>query len=96
MGKPPISRISVAARGMRPGGRAGAAAPAVVGDFPVLSAGRTPSTSLNTWTLALQEGGSHRLAKWMWAEFWALRQTAVEVDIHGVTTWSKLDTEWQG
>jgi DMSO/TMAO reductase YedYZ molybdopterin-dependent catalytic subunit len=66
-----------------------------VSDFPVLSAGPTPATNLETWTFALQEGGS-LLGKWTWAEFEALPQTTVVVDIHCVTTWSKLDTEWQG
>jgi DMSO/TMAO reductase YedYZ molybdopterin-dependent catalytic subunit len=95
MSKPPISR---GFRGRsRPEGQGKRVPPGqhVVGDFPVLSAGPTPSTSLDAWTFALQEGGS-LLAKWTWAEFEALPQTTVEVDIHCVTTWSKLDTEWQG
>ena len=36
------------------------------------------------------------LAEWSWAEFEALPQTSVKVDIHCVTTWSKLDAHWQG
>jgi DMSO/TMAO reductase YedYZ molybdopterin-dependent catalytic subunit len=67
----------------------------LVNDFPVLSAGPTPQTALETWTLAMQERGS-LLAKWTWKEFQALPQTAVMVDIHCVTTWSKLDTRWSG
>jgi DMSO/TMAO reductase YedYZ molybdopterin-dependent catalytic subunit len=67
----------------------------LVSDFPVLSAGPTPRVDLDSWTLALQEGGS-LLGKWSWAEFQALPQTTVVVDIHCVTTWSKLDTEWRG
>jgi DMSO/TMAO reductase YedYZ molybdopterin-dependent catalytic subunit len=47
------------------------------------------------WTFALQHGGS-LLRKWTWAEFEALPQTSITVDIHCVTTWSKLDTQWQG
>jgi DMSO/TMAO reductase YedYZ molybdopterin-dependent catalytic subunit len=95
MGKPPISRGF--RTGKRPDSQGKRVPPGqhVVEDFPVLSAGPTPSTSLDTWTFALQEGGS-LLAKWTWAEFEALPQTTVEVDIHCVTTWSKLDTEWQG
>jgi DMSO/TMAO reductase YedYZ molybdopterin-dependent catalytic subunit len=95
LSKPPISR---GFRGRnRPDSQGKRVPPGqhVVGDFPVLSAGPTPSTSLETWTFELQEGGS-LLAKWTWAEFQALPQTTVEVDIHCVTTWSKLDTEWQG
>ncbi len=95
MSKPQISR------GFRPRKRPGPLGERVppgqhvVSDFPVLSAGPTPSTSLDAWTFALQEGGS-LLARWTWAEFEALPQTTVVVDIHCVTAWSKLDTEWQG
>jgi len=95
MSKPTISR-GFRAR-PRPEGQGKRVPPGQheVGDFPVLSAGPTPQTSLETWTFALQHGGS-LLAKWTWAEFEALPQTTVVVDIHCVTTWSKLDTEWQG
>jgi DMSO/TMAO reductase YedYZ molybdopterin-dependent catalytic subunit len=64
-------------------------------DFPVLSAGPTPSPNLGSWTFSLQDGGS-LLRKWSWAEFGALPQTEIAVDIHCVTTWSKLDTRWRG
>jgi DMSO/TMAO reductase YedYZ molybdopterin-dependent catalytic subunit len=33
---------------------------------------------------------------WNWAAFNALPQTKVTRDIHCVTTWSKLDTHWEG
>ena len=93
--RPPISRGFRGRR--RPEGRSARVPPGqhLVNDFPVLSAGPTPSTNLEAWTFALQEGGS-LLGKWTWAEFEALPQTTVVVDIHCVTTWSKLDTEWQG
>jgi len=64
-------------------------------DFPVLSAGPTPQPRLETWRFALQHGGA-LLAAWSWNEFEALPQTTVTVDIHCVTSWSKLDTTWQG
>jgi DMSO/TMAO reductase YedYZ molybdopterin-dependent catalytic subunit len=67
----------------------------VTSDFPVLSAGPTPRARLEDWSFALQHGGS-LLAKWSWAEFQALPQTRITVDIHCVTKWSKLDTEWDG
>ncbi|MCE3250434.1 MAG: molybdopterin-binding protein [Geminicoccaceae bacterium] len=67
----------------------------VTSDFPVLSAGPTPRTRPEEWSFALQHGGSV-LAKWSWAEFSALPQTRVTVDIHCVTKWSKLDTQWEG
>ncbi len=64
-------------------------------DFPVLSAGPTPSITTDNWSFALQLGGS-LLAKWTWAQFEALPQTTLKTDIHCVTTWSKLDTVWTG
>jgi DMSO/TMAO reductase YedYZ molybdopterin-dependent catalytic subunit len=64
-------------------------------DFPVLSAGPTPETNLSEWTFALEDGASP-LAEWTWEQFNALPQTDVKVDIHCVTTWSKLDTNWRG
>ncbi len=67
----------------------------VTTDFPVLSAGPTPRASPEAWTFALQHGGSV-LAKWSWAEFNALPRTRVTVDIHCVTKWSKLGTQWEG
>ena len=67
----------------------------VTTDFPVLSAGPTPQIRRESWTLALQLGGS-LLGKWNWAEFQALPQTTIKTDIHCVTKWSKLGTIWQG
>ena|ERR1700740_703194 len=64
-------------------------------DFPILSAGPTPHSRLEEWSFALQEG-QNRLAQWSWQQFEALPQTTVTVDIHCVTKWSKLDTNWQG
>src|SRR6516162_2557385 len=64
-------------------------------DFPILSAGPTPHTPLEQWSFALQQG-RQRLAEWNWAQFQALKQTPVTVDIHCVTKWSKLDTRWLG
>src|SRR5262249_44747588 len=95
MSKPPISRGFRARTGPDSRGKRVPPGQHLVSDFPVLSAGPTPSTEVASWTFALQEGGS-LLGKWTWAEFEALPQTTVVVDIHCVTTWSKLDTEWQG
>jgi DMSO/TMAO reductase YedYZ molybdopterin-dependent catalytic subunit len=64
-------------------------------DFPVLSAGPTPHTDLESWSFSLYDGDTV-LADWSWLEFEALPQTSVKVDIHCVTTWSKLDTQWKG
>jgi DMSO/TMAO reductase YedYZ molybdopterin-dependent catalytic subunit len=36
------------------------------------------------------------LRRWSWDEFRALPSEPVTVDIHCVTKWSKLDSEWEG
>jgi len=95
MSDPPISR------GFRGRKRQGVQADRVppgqhlTDDFPVLSAGPTPQLKLASWSFALQEEGS-LLGKWSWEEFGKLPQTEITVDIHCVTTWSKLDTRWRG
>ncbi len=64
-------------------------------DFPVLSAGPTPSVDLATWelTVTTETGVAHR---WSWQQLLALPQEEPTVDIHCVTKWSKLGTSWQG
>ncbi|MBX3607933.1 MAG: sulfite oxidase-like oxidoreductase [Piscinibacter sp.] len=64
-------------------------------DFPVLSAGPTPAVDRTAWRFELKVG-PRTLRAWTWEEFQALPQTQRVVDIHCVTTWSKLDTAWQG
>jgi DMSO/TMAO reductase YedYZ molybdopterin-dependent catalytic subunit len=67
----------------------------LVRDFPVLSAGPTPSIDRTTWQLTITtESGSRH--SWTWAEMLALPQQEPTVDIHCVTKWSKLATSWQG
>ena len=63
--------------------------------FPVLSTGPTPRSSLDDWVFALEHEG-RKLASWSWAEFLQLPQSEITVDIHCVTSWSKLDTRWKG
>jgi DMSO/TMAO reductase YedYZ molybdopterin-dependent catalytic subunit len=67
----------------------------IVDDFPVLSAGPTPRIAPDDWSFELKIGPKP-LMKWSWADFNALSQTTVTRDIHCVTTWSKLDTKWEG
>ncbi len=67
----------------------------LVDDFPVLSAGPTPRVALENWTFTLKVG-LRPVKKWSWAEFNALPQTKFTRDIHCVTTWSKLNTLWEG
>jgi DMSO/TMAO reductase YedYZ molybdopterin-dependent catalytic subunit len=64
-------------------------------DFPVLSAGPTPRIDLDKWQFAVvaEDGARHT---WTWQELLALPSEDVTVDIHCVTKWSKLGTQWQG
>ena len=67
----------------------------VVGDFPVLSAGRTPHTPLSRWTFSIT-GEIDEPRQWTWEQFRALPTETVTKDIHCVTKWSKFDTVWEG
>jgi DMSO/TMAO reductase YedYZ molybdopterin-dependent catalytic subunit len=64
-------------------------------DFPVLSAGPTPHTTLEEWGFTIH-GEVEEPVSWPWEEFLALPTETVTVDIHCVTKWSKLDTTWTG
>jgi len=68
----------------------------LVDDFPVLSAGPTPTTSLDGWDFTILDQGGASLARWSWPELRALPAEDVTVDIHCVTRWSKLGTRWTG
>jgi DMSO/TMAO reductase YedYZ molybdopterin-dependent catalytic subunit len=63
--------------------------------FPVLSAGPTPRTPLSEWTFSIT-GAIDEPRRWTWEEFQALPHETITRDIHCVTTWSKLDTDWEG
>jgi DMSO/TMAO reductase YedYZ molybdopterin-dependent catalytic subunit len=64
-------------------------------DFPVLSAGPTPRVSLDAWefVISTETGQRHR---WSWTELLALPAESATVDLHCVTKWSKLGTDWRG
>lgn len=64
-------------------------------DFPVLQAGPTPGINLDNWELTIRnEIGAQR--EWTWAQLQSLPRERFTVDIHCVTSWSKLGTEWEG
>jgi DMSO/TMAO reductase YedYZ molybdopterin-dependent catalytic subunit len=67
----------------------------VTPDFPVLSAGPTPHTSLDQWDFSVV-GEVDEPRRWTWEEFRALPSEEVTRDIHCVTKWTKLDTVWEG
>ena len=68
----------------------------VVDDFPVLTAGPTPSVSLDGWDLTILDQAGDPVARWSWSELRALPVEDITVDIHCVTKWSKLGTRWTG
>ena len=67
----------------------------VTPDFPVLSAGPTPRISTDEWRFRVTTEQDEETT-WTWEEFSALPSELVKVDIHCVTKWSKLDTDWRG
>jgi DMSO/TMAO reductase YedYZ molybdopterin-dependent catalytic subunit len=64
-------------------------------DFPVLTAGPTQRVATDTWelTVTTETGQVHR---WDWAALMALPAETPTVDLHCVTRWSKLATDWKG
>jgi DMSO/TMAO reductase YedYZ molybdopterin-dependent catalytic subunit len=67
----------------------------LVRGFPVLSAGPTPHVELEEWTFSIT-GEIDAPRRWTWEELRALESEPITCDIHCVTSWSKLDTEWEG
>jgi DMSO/TMAO reductase YedYZ molybdopterin-dependent catalytic subunit len=63
--------------------------------FPVLTVGPNPRYDLATWDLRIF-GEVENEVRLTWDELMALPQRDVLTDIHCVTRWSKLDTEWRG
>ena len=63
--------------------------------FPVLSAGPTPRIEPADWKFTLKVG-PRPVKVWDWEEFNSLPKTKMTRDIHCVTSWSKLNTAWEG
>jgi DMSO/TMAO reductase YedYZ molybdopterin-dependent catalytic subunit len=83
-------------RGQQPG--AGLIPPGqhLVDGFPVLSAGPTPETALEDWDFTIVDETGATAARWTWEEFRALPAETPTVDLHCVTSWTKLATSWEG
>lgn len=63
--------------------------------FPVLHAGVMPRVSTDGWTFRVAGAVEEPLVL-TWEQMLALPQMSVHTDIHCVTGWSKLDTDWVG
>jgi DMSO/TMAO reductase YedYZ molybdopterin-dependent catalytic subunit len=66
----------------------------VVDDFPILTAGPTIYLEPEEWELTVRDGAVSK--RYTWESIHQLSQTNVTVDIHCVTHWSKLGTNWSG
>jgi len=67
----------------------------VVEDWPVLTYGSTAVIDLDKWTFRVF-GAVERELEFTWPEFRALPSATVRCDIHCVTSWSRMDNEWEG
>jgi DMSO/TMAO reductase YedYZ molybdopterin-dependent catalytic subunit len=63
--------------------------------FPVLHYGPVPIFHPATWDFRVW-GEVEEEKVWTWNEFNLLPRTAIIMDIHCVTRWSKMDTTWEG
>jgi DMSO/TMAO reductase YedYZ molybdopterin-dependent catalytic subunit len=63
--------------------------------WPVLHYGSVPSTEFATWNLRVW-GEVENPFSITWDEFRQMPRKKVHADIHCVTRWSRLDTDWEG
>ena len=63
--------------------------------FPVLHYGSVPKTDLAKWDFKVY-GEVDSPFTLTWDQFKALPRKTVHTDIHCVTRWTKLDTDWEG
>jgi DMSO/TMAO reductase YedYZ molybdopterin-dependent catalytic subunit len=63
--------------------------------WPILTYGRVPRFNPQTWDFRIF-GLVEEERRWTYDEFMALPRTKVTADIHCVTTWSLLGSEWEG
>jgi DMSO/TMAO reductase YedYZ molybdopterin-dependent catalytic subunit len=63
--------------------------------FPVLTAGPTPEVPTDTWSFTI-DGMVANKREWTWAQWAELPFETVPCDIHCVTKWSKLGTNFGG
>jgi len=64
-------------------------------EFPVLSAGPTPHIRTDHWEFTVTAETGEK-ARWDWAGLLALPAEEITKDIHCVTRWTKLQTQWKG
>ena len=67
----------------------------VVDDWPVLTYGGTPRVETKSWKLRVY-GAVEREVEFDWQQLQQLPSAKVQVDIHCVTSWSRMDNEFEG
>jgi DMSO/TMAO reductase YedYZ molybdopterin-dependent catalytic subunit len=65
------------------------------GKWPVLHTGLVPRVDLAAWDFRTF-GHVEQPLRLTWAEFERLPRTRLAADFHCVTTWSRLDMDWEG
>lgn len=63
--------------------------------FPILHYGQIPAFNPSTWDFRIW-GEVEEPVIWTWDEVLALPRVRLNLDLHCVTTWSKLDMVWEG
>jgi len=63
--------------------------------FPVLHYGPVPPFNAATWDFRIW-GEVEEEKTWAWNEFNQFPRSTIQMDIHCVTRWSKVDTTWEG
>ena len=64
-------------------------------DLPIKHVGPIPVFTPSTWDFRIW-GAVEESLIWTWDQILTLPRTTIKLDLHCVTGWSKLDTEWQG
>lgn len=67
----------------------------VVDNWPVLTYGSTPRIDTKDWELRLF-GLVEKEVSFNWEQFTSLAMTTVRCDIHCVTSWSRMDNDFEG
>ena len=63
--------------------------------FPILHYGPIPAFNPSTWDFRVW-GEVEAPVTWTWDQILDLPRVKVRLDLHCVTSWSKLNTEWEG
>ncbi|MFN2303955.1 MAG: molybdopterin-dependent oxidoreductase [Anaerolineales bacterium] len=63
--------------------------------FPILHQGPIPTFNPTTWDFRVW-GAVEESLIWSWDHMKSLPHSHIRMDIHCVTGWSKIDTDWEG